>query len=159
MPDSAPSHATGNNAQEPLIHVIYVSKAISSMDDLQLAQLLAHCRERNAQTGITGMLLYKSGAFMQVVEGPETPVRELLSKIEVDTRHTDVEILRDRQIASRSFPEWTMAFTNVDRLDLSRFEGFSGFRDIQFDAGYFQTQDIDAHQMLLTFKQELWEIA
>lgn len=140
-----------------LSHVIYVSKALTAMDDLQLAQLLAQCRELNQKRDVTGMLLYKSGRFMQVIEGEESVIRELIAKIQGDSRHTAVDILGEGPIATRDFPDWSMGFSNMNRLDLSQFDGFSDFMNIELDADYLHSENLKAHEMLLAFKRELWE--
>jgi len=54
---------------------------------LPFAELLTVAREKNSRLGITGMLLYKAGLFLQVLEGDSVRVRELYSKIASDERH------------------------------------------------------------------------
>ncbi|MEB0262865.1 MULTISPECIES: BLUF domain-containing protein [unclassified Mucilaginibacter] len=41
----------------------------------QLKDLLKESRDNNIRVGITGLLLYNDGAFMQVLEGYEDPVK------------------------------------------------------------------------------------
>jgi hypothetical protein len=53
----------------------------------ELIQLLETSRQNNAKIGVTGMLLYKDGNFMQLIEGPEEAVRALHAKISIDPRH------------------------------------------------------------------------
>ena len=52
-----------------MFYLIYVSSAIKLMHDDELLLLLEKARENNSRLGITGMLLYKEGNFMQMLEG------------------------------------------------------------------------------------------
>ena len=61
--------------EDGLITVAYVSSATHLMTEDELAAILDVSRERNARDGITGLLLYSDGDFIQVLEGPEAPVR------------------------------------------------------------------------------------
>jgi hypothetical protein len=55
--------------------LVYVSSAIYIFTQEELLILLDQCVELNKNNGITGMLLYKDGNFMQVLEG----VKRMLS--------------------------------------------------------------------------------
>ncbi|HSM42684.1 MAG TPA: BLUF domain-containing protein, partial [Afifellaceae bacterium] len=54
--------------------LVYVSAAHHLMGDDELTEILETSRARNAAAGITGMLLYKDGSFMQLLEGAKTNV-------------------------------------------------------------------------------------
>jgi hypothetical protein len=49
--------------------LVYVSSATKPFSPDELSELLAQARVDNAALGITGMLLYSNGNFMQVLEG------------------------------------------------------------------------------------------
>ena len=84
----------------------------------ELREILTTARERNGQCGISGLLLYKNGRFMQFLEGPEEAVRSLMNKLSVDHRHQDVMVLEEDVEESRQFPTWAMAFKSMsDPLD------------------------------------------
>ena len=48
----------------------------------QLLDLLLECRENNRSSGVTGMLLYGNGTFLQVIEGEEPVIDDLVEKIQ-----------------------------------------------------------------------------
>ena len=75
-----------------LFHLIYVSTAVVPMTEGDLVKLLKQSRSRNEQNRITGMLLYKNGHFMQVLEGEEASVMEIFHNIEKDPRHKSVDV-------------------------------------------------------------------
>ena len=85
-----------------MFFLVYVSMAQEKMSKEDLLDILAQSREANAKAGITGMLLYKDGNFMQALEGEETAVRALYARICRDPRHrgilTLVEGERERLI-------------------------------------------------------------
>lgn len=64
-----------------MFSIVYASSATTHFSPAQLAGLLAQCREHNSAADVTGMLLYKHGNFMQVLEGEEETVRALFTKI------------------------------------------------------------------------------
>ncbi len=140
-----------------LSHLIYVSAATEPMDSDQLDRLLDECRRYNKEYRLTGMLLYKKQRFMQVIEGEDDEVGRLFELIKQDSRHSAIDILRYEHIQHRSFPDWSMAFSNVDAVDLGDYDSFGEFADLQLDATYFLKTNLEAHSMLLAFKNELWE--
>ena len=76
--------------------LIYTSTASRLMSDLDLTDLLENCRNRNARDGLTGMLLYKDGSFMQVLEGEIEKILSTFARIQKHTRHKDILLLRER---------------------------------------------------------------
>jgi len=136
-----------------LFHLIYVSTAVLPMSENDLADLLKQCSARNERNRITGMLLYKNGHFMQVLEGDEARVMEIFADIEKDKRHKSVDILRAEFIQYRDFPDWSMGFANIDKLNASTTHGFTRFLELDFRSDYFSEDSVEAHAMLLAFKE------
>lgn len=97
-----------------LFSLLYASSATEPLSQQQMTQLLACSREANAKLKITGMLLYKGGNFMQVLEGPEDRVLHLYARIVEDRRHHSVITLLQEKVAKREFPQWSMGFDNLD---------------------------------------------
>lgn len=97
-----------------MIRIVYMSSATAWPTQADLEMLLQEARERNAQHGITGLLLYRKAQFLQVLEGPEAQVRDLFETISRDRRHTGVVVVFEQEIDSRSFGDWHMGFQNLD---------------------------------------------
>jgi hypothetical protein len=110
-----------------LCSLAYVSLAVKSMPDDDLKTLLKYARQKNERLGVTGMLLYRDGFFMQALEGEEDTVDTLFERIRRDTRHRDVLQLYREPIRARSFADWTMGFNKVDDETLAGLEGFTDF--------------------------------
>jgi len=106
--------------------LVYMSSAIESFDEDDLAAVLEYSRERNTADGLTGMLVHRNGRFMQLLEGPYDAVLSTYQRILEDERHDDVRLLVEESIHTRRFPEWSMAYDrNEDGTALP--EGFSSF--------------------------------
>ncbi len=96
-----------------LSSLVYASTAASDFDDAALAALLQQARRANAARGITGLLLYRGGRFVQFLEGPEREVRSLYATIAADPRHSHVHTLNEGRPATRQFADWTMGYEPV----------------------------------------------
>ena len=116
-----------------MFRLIYVSTARELMDKDALLGILAKAREKNARLGITGMLLYKDGNFLQLLEGEETIVRGIYETIARDTRHFDTMITMEEAVSERMFTEWSMGFHDLSDPALQSLPGFAPFRHLNFD--------------------------
>lgn len=103
----------------PGLHIIvYVSHAVTHLDDAALETILDTSRRNNARDGITGALLHRDGSFMQCLEGEESDVRRAYARIERDPRHAGLMVLLDEPIDERAFPTWSMAHFEPTRSEL-----------------------------------------
>lgn len=90
-----PSARTASNAASmvQLSSVLYESRAIAPLSDTHLQQLIHSSQARNRQEGITGLLVYDQGRFLQWLEGPPEGVGRVWQSILHDRRHTDIALL------------------------------------------------------------------
>jgi hypothetical protein len=102
-----------------LIRLLYVSRAVDKNDKAAIDAILASARSHNPENGITGVLCYGGGIFLQAIEGGRTAVNELYSHIIRDTRHTEVQLLHYEEITERRFGGWTMGQVNLAKLNTS----------------------------------------
>lgn len=100
-----------------LVQLVYVSSLTlgsrlntSIFDDVE-----RHARDYNQQHGITGILCYGSGQFLQCIEGEKAHVFELQRRIFADSRHKNVETLLLQNIDTRSFVDWRMRLLFLER--------------------------------------------
>lgn len=96
------------------------------MSENELVVLLVQARENNRRDGITGMLIYADGWFLQAIEGPEYAIEDLWARLGEDTRHDRIEKLREETIARRAFEDWTMGFRAVSAADVNRLLDLAG---------------------------------
>lgn len=119
--------------EEPLLSLVYSSRAVVGFDLAALDELLQHSRTSNAQDEVTGLLLFKDDRFLQLLEGPEPAVREKMSFIREDPRHEHVTVLLEEPMDARQFPDWTMGYAAVDALRSAEIPGYrTTFDDIDF---------------------------
>lgn len=100
-----------------LVRLMYASRASASIDQEELQSLLRQCKSANPRQGVTGVLCFSSGIFMQVLEGGRMAVNALYNKIVADARHTDVVLLDYAEIRERRFAGWSMGQVNLQRLN------------------------------------------
>lgn len=105
--------------------IIYCSQATIDFTGDELIELLAKARVRNEADGLTGMLLYSSQSFLQVLEGEREPLDATYARIAADSRHTNLRLLADVPVTTRLFSGWSMGFEHVDDEDLA--ENLPGF--------------------------------
>ncbi|MDF7815852.1 BLUF domain-containing protein [Hymenobacter sp. YC55] len=104
-------------------HVFYRSQAAPGLALPDIEALVDWSRHYNAQHQLTGLLLYSSEQFVQVVEGEEAVVRALFARIQQDTRHQQVVTLSEGPGPQRWFAEWSMAWGLVEPLVLEQVLG------------------------------------
>jgi hypothetical protein len=90
--------------------LLYVSSTSRDIDPGTLDDILAASRANNVLLGVTGLLIYIDGGFLQILEGDERAVRELYMRICTDRRHWETRVLLDREVSSRAFIGWSMGF-------------------------------------------------
>jgi hypothetical protein len=102
-----------------LVRLLYVSKAVNNDANSHTEAILASSRAHNVSNGITGILCYGGGLFLQVIEGGRGQVNELYNALVQDKRHTDVVLLHYEEITQRRFSGWTMGQVNLAKLNTS----------------------------------------
>jgi hypothetical protein len=95
-----------------MISLVYVSSAVTEFDVEQLQELLDHSRQNNARLGVTGLLVYVGGNFLQILEGDEASVKPLYDRIGRDPRHRQLIKLHESSGPDRQFGKWSMALVN-----------------------------------------------
>jgi hypothetical protein len=101
-----------------LVRLLYASRAIDPSADA-IEKILAQSRQYNPGSGITGILCYGGGIFLQAIEGGRMPVNELYCHIQKDPRHRDVVLLHYEEISERRFGGWTMGQVNMSKINAS----------------------------------------
>jgi hypothetical protein len=133
--------------------LVYVSAAQTWFSPTELQALLEASRQRNLAAGITGLLLYKDGNFMQALEGDEPAVRALHAKIVADRRHHGVVTLDSGHSEARQFAQWSMAFVDLHAAPDTLPPGYSDFMNLPLDDPGFQAQTGRCQALLQLFRQ------
>ena len=90
------------------IRLVYSSVGQPNLDYEALTNILRVAQAHNEAHGITGVLCFAGGHFVQALEGDRKAVNALYHRIAGDRRHTDCQILQCESIHTRSFVEWSM---------------------------------------------------
>jgi hypothetical protein len=101
-----------------LVRLLYASRAIDPSAE-SIDAILSQSRQYNPSSGITGILCYGGGIFLQAIEGGRMPVSELYGHIQRDARHKEVVLLHYEEISERRFGGWTMGQVNMSKINTS----------------------------------------
>jgi hypothetical protein len=102
-----------------LVRLLYVSRLADPAKPEVIDGILSDSRKHNPELGITGILCYGAGIFLQAIEGGRNQVSELYNHICKDTRHKEVVLLDFEEIHERRFGGWTMGQVNLAKLNAS----------------------------------------
>lgn len=86
--------------------VVYTSAALRAAPDLE--GILEVSRRNNAANGLTGILLFAEGNFIQALEGPKEALDATYARIAADPRHRQIIDLFRAPLLARNFPDWSM---------------------------------------------------
>ncbi len=102
-----------------LVRLMYASRAATGMGPEALAAILRQSRSANPAHGITGVLCYSEGIFLQVLEGGRGAVNRLYNRIVADPRHRGSELMLYEEVNERRFAGWAMGQVALSRLNPS----------------------------------------
>lgn len=103
----------------------------------EIDAILGASRRNNALVGISGVLMFSTGYFAQVLEGSQSTIESTFERIQLDRRHGQVHLLEFVPAPVRSFQTWSMAFigsTAEVSPEVSGIAGRSGFDPRVFDS-------------------------
>ena len=138
-----------------LYQIVYTSTATESFSRTDLTELLKGSVARNTRAGITGLLLYYDGTFMQTLEGEEPAVVALFAKISRDPRHHHVIPLMHGPIHRRDFSNSAMAFRDLDAPELRDLTGYSDFLNTPLNGDLLAPDISRCQQLMLLFKENI----
>lgn len=137
-----------------LIQLIYVSAASAEYGPAELEDILDASVRNNPRAGLTGMLLYAAGSFMQVLEGDEAEVERRFAVISKDPRHHSMIVLEREPIRARSFSAWNMGFKQLGDRESAAHPGYAPFFARGFDVASIGATPGLALAMLKTFADQ-----
>lgn len=108
-----------------LTRLIYASTITVALNPGDVQEIVDKAREANLRRQVTGMLIFDSRSFLQVLEGRREAVSDLFCKIAADPRHQRVQILEAVPVHERQHADWTMGFAAADAQGREAFLRFS----------------------------------
>ncbi|QDK36774.1 BLUF domain-containing protein [Bdellovibrio sp. NC01] len=97
-----------------VFHLIYLSHAVADLSYTDIRDILETSRKNNSLAETTGVLIYRDGYFVQVLEGNKATVLDLVEKIKEDDRNYKLKVLVQTESSQRYFKEWSMGFLDGD---------------------------------------------
>lgn len=101
-----------------IAYISYASEVFDPEADDGIDDILKSAKSHNKDLGITGMLLFKGGVFLQILEGEKEAIEKLYGKIALDLRHEGLKLLVKQEASERIFQDWTMGFKLINEVDL-----------------------------------------
>jgi hypothetical protein len=101
-----------------LVRLLYASRAVDASPQA-IEDILTQSRQYNPACGITGILCYGGGIFLQAIEGGRAAISELYGHIQRDARHQDVVLLHYEEVDERRYGGWTMGHVDLARINTS----------------------------------------
>jgi len=93
----------------------YISRLSTPLSEEDIKEIGIVSAEKNQSKNITGVLVYFSGLFFQIIEGDDDTIDQLYEKIGQDRRHHDIICLKaEYDVSERLFPDWSMKTINLD---------------------------------------------
>lgn len=100
------------------------------------------------------MLLYANGTFLQVLEGPDEVIDELVETIKKDLRHTRIQMLYRKPIERREYSDWSMGFKKLSDKDLKEVDGLRHFGEKDFNPEYLSQHASVVQSLMNHYRRE-----
>jgi hypothetical protein len=113
-----------------MYQIVYASTASQEFTAADLKKLLLRARMRNKAAGVTGMLVFHDGAFLQALEGEKRAVVRIFDSIDKDPRHREIAVLHcgPGPEQQRVFGDWAMGFADLSGAAVL-LKGFTRLRE------------------------------
>jgi hypothetical protein len=132
-----------------------MSSATRPFSAADLINLLHKARINNTRLNVTGMLLYKEGNFLQLLEGEEQVVMDLYEFIKTNTDHHSATILDKTEISERLFGDWSMGFHNLQDEAVQALPGYNQFMNTAFTLETFADDPNGCLDLLKLFRDHM----
>jgi|UniRef100_D5X5X2 hypothetical protein len=110
---------------DPMIRMIYASRISPNFGPADVHDILNTSRRNNQPLGLTGMLVFADGFFLQALEGARSKINTIYAKILRDPRHNQSAILSYQEIDKRLFGDWSMGYVLSTEKNRSLFLAYS----------------------------------
>jgi len=96
-----------------LIQLSYFSSVSPQWSAADAGEIVRVSRKNNALRGVTGLLLFDKGHYLQVLEGDPQFVLPLFAEICTDPRHCGVTEIYRESVPRREFAQWSMSYHDL----------------------------------------------
>ena len=110
---------------DPMIRMIYASRISPNFGPADVHDILNTSRRNNPPLGLTGLLVFADGFFLQALEGARSRVNLLYARILRDPRHSESAVLSYKGIDKRAFGDWSMGYVLSNEKNRALFLAYS----------------------------------
>ncbi|MDD3937038.1 BLUF domain-containing protein [Rhodoferax sp.] len=135
-----------------LVQLIYVSDLVGE-NEADIPAIMKSSVRNNSKNGITGMLLYSRGNFLQVLEGEPEAVQATYDRICLDPRHRNTFVLTQEEVTERHFPHWSMGYRQLGPEHAASLPKYAPYFQFGFDTSAIKAKPGVALEMLELFSQ------
>ena len=134
------------------MHLIVYTSELAGQGDINsiLKDIVSVSKQKNPEHDITGLLFYHNQRFLQIIEGEQGELENLMAVLEQDTRHKNIERIIDRDIRKRGFGQWNMDSINLSDTDTIDPEELKKIRD-----AYTRNLIVDSETVANFYRQML----
>jgi len=140
-----------------MLRVTYLSRETDSFSARGLIELLEHCKNNNPALGVTGMLMYANGTFLQTLEGEAETVEILLAKIERDKRHHGFQVIKRESIDERIYKNWSMGFERLTEAALHDEPALKAFQLDDFNPEFLSAHPSVVENLIQRHRSLHWD--
>lgn len=135
-----------------IYQLVYVSTATTALGlkDLQAIERVAI--KNNIKENLTGVLTYCDCKFMQFLEGSESHLDYIFSKIKKDSRHHSIDVLRYELIPERQFSNWNMKYADINNIHETHGEVCNKIYDVESKSTKVLDKAEETIKLLTAFK-------
>ncbi len=114
-------------------NICYVSKGDTGLTQFDLENILKTTTSNNNENGVSGVLLFSSGYFFQVLEGEEELLKDLFcNKIMKDSRHSDIYVILQKSAKIPFFQGYSSKFVaSQNKIEIKQIKKYIEKHNIQ----------------------------
>jgi len=94
--------------------LIYYSRPTFEVTARMMLDILRKSQANNDRRKVTGVLAFHDGRFIQLLEGRQEAVAEIMQKVRLDPRHADITVVLDEDTDDAPLSTWLMGFGTGD---------------------------------------------
>lgn len=113
----------------PIFRLVYLSRPTRALSDEDFDDIESKSVEANHLRDVTGLLIVDGDRVLQILEGRESAVRKLYTKIEADPRHTVMKLIGPVRDDVRLLMTWNMVVRGLTGIPLNLLEQFTEIYD------------------------------
>ncbi|MCC9645005.1 BLUF domain-containing protein [Rhodopirellula sp. JC740] len=93
----------------------------------EFTRIRRESQSNNKRDGLTGILVFGEGEFMQILEGTRNAISSAFSRISSDPMHSNIMLIHFSECSERLFGDWAMRHLTIRTEVLEQMTNFQEF--------------------------------